>query len=166
MSIKNSIWNVKVYIASYKLSGHRTMILFLVSFPKVIPEKITHQINIKQLTCIICASYSHTHTIPEKRGVYMKMKNAVGGRLGLSEFLLLFLALFAVGSFDVDFFLWRYNQTIMTNRKHFKKKSTNTEPHKREMKMVQKNVPLSRLICLCRPFHNLSLWTNPPPPTN
>ena len=87
----------------------------------------------------------------------MKMKNAVGGHLSLSKFLLLFLALFAVGSFNVNFFLWRYNQTIMTNRKHFKKKSTNTEPHKREMKMVQKNVPLSRLICLCRPFHNLSL---------
>ena len=68
----------------------------------------------------------------------MKMKNAVGGRLSLFEFLLLFLALFAVGSFDVDFFLWRYNQTIMTNRKHLKKKSTNTEPHKKEMKMVPK----------------------------
>ena len=138
MSIKNSIWNVKVYIASYKLSGHRIMILFLVSFPKVIPEKITHQINIKQLTCIICASYSHTHTIPEKRGVYMKMKNAVGGRLGLSEFLLLFLALFAVGSFDVDFFLWRYNQTIMTNRKHLKKNPQTQSPTKERWKWYKK----------------------------
>ena len=138
MSIKNSIWNVKVYIASYKLSGHRIVILFLVSFPKVIPEKITHQINIKQLTCIICASYSHTHTIPEKRGVYMKMKNAVGGHLSLSKFLLLFLALFAVGSFNVNFFLWRYNQTIMTNRKHLKKNPQTQSPTKERWKWYKK----------------------------
>lgn len=46
----------------------------------------------------------------------MKRKKAVGGRLGLLESLPFFLNLFALGSVDVGFFLYKEFHTL--NQKH------------------------------------------------
>lgn len=66
----------------------------------------------------------------------MKRKNAVGGRLGLSEFLLLFLALFAVGSLNVDFLLRKYKRPVMKYQRQRSHK--HHREREREIKRAQK----------------------------